>query len=83
VFDGKVHSDTLLTGAVTTTTMNDLRREEGTAALSVFAMTYPMRPILIAIGYGCAIMLGLVVVNHALRAVGVRRRLERTANIEH
>jgi hypothetical protein len=74
VFDGKVHSDTLLTGAVTTSTMNNLRREEGVAALSVFAMTYPMRPILIAIGYGCAIVLALVVVNHALRAVGVHRR---------
>jgi hypothetical protein len=74
VFDGKVHSDTLLTGAATTTTMNDLRRETGTAALSVFAWTYPMRPILVTIGYACAILLALIIMNYAVRAVGIRRR---------
>jgi hypothetical protein len=74
VFDGKVRSETLLTGADATTTMNDLRHESGTAALSAFAWTYPMRPVLVTICYACAILLALIVINYAVRATGVRRR---------
>jgi hypothetical protein len=75
IFDGKVHADTLLTGAVTTSTMNELRNEHGAPALALFALTYPMRPILITIGYACTILLALIVLNYAMRATGLRRRV--------
>jgi hypothetical protein len=76
IFDGKVHSDALLAGASSTLTMKNLRNEAGfaDAALGAFALTYPMRPILITIGYTCAIILLLIVLNHTMRAAGIVRR---------
>jgi hypothetical protein len=56
--------------------MSELRGDS-TGALSAFAATYPMRPILIATGYTCAAILALVLIAYAGRAIGAvgRRRM--------
>jgi hypothetical protein len=60
--------------------MHELRGEE-MGALTAFAATYPMRPILIATGYTCAVILLLVLISYGGRAVGstARRTVRRDA----
>jgi hypothetical protein len=76
LFDGKVASDAVLAGFTSATPMKELRNDDGQAALSMFALTYPMRPVLIFVGYVTAGILLLVLLNYALRGIGtvVRRK---------
>jgi hypothetical protein len=77
IFDSKLTPATLLAStAITPSTMSELRGDS-TGALAAFAATYPMRPILIATGYTCAAILGLLLITYAGRVIGTvgRRRL--------
>jgi hypothetical protein len=69
IFDSAVSSTALLTGAVSTTPMHEMRGES-MGALAAFAATYPLRPVLIATGYTCAVILTLVLIAYGGRAVG-------------
>ena len=68
LFDSKVSSNALLVSANTTATMTDLRGDASTA-LAAFAATYPLRPILIATGYTCAVILLLILIAYSTRAL--------------
>jgi hypothetical protein len=77
VFDSKVLPPTLLASAtVVPVTMSQLRGDS-TGALAAFAATYPLRPMLIATGYTCAVILGLLLIAYAGRAITAvgRRRV--------
>jgi hypothetical protein len=78
IFDSTLTPVSLVTGASgTPSTMSELRGDS-TGALAAFAATYPLRPILIATGYTCAAILGLLLISYAgraLGAVGRRRRV--------
>lgn len=69
VFESKVESDALLASATTTAKMHQMRGE-GLGALAAFAATYPMRPILVGTGYICAVLLALLLLTYATRAIG-------------
>ncbi|MEO6436184.1 MAG: hypothetical protein ABIP55_10570 [Tepidisphaeraceae bacterium] len=75
IFDGTATSAAVLTGAAVTTPMHELRGES-IGALRVFAWTYPLRWLLIVIGYASAGVLLLVLLAYATRGVFViaRRR---------
>lgn len=78
IFDSKVSTVSLLTGASGTTDMKTLRNEP-LGALEALATTYPQRPLLIWTGFICAILLALVLIAYAARAIstiGYRRRTE-------
>jgi hypothetical protein len=68
IFDAKVDTAAVITGASTTGTMAQWRRES-TGALGVFAATYPLRWLLILIGYGSAGILLLVILFRAMQIV--------------
>jgi hypothetical protein len=77
IFESKVLPPTLLASAtVVPVTMSELRGDS-TGALAAFAATYPMRPILIATGYTCAVILALLLIAYAGRAITAvgRRRV--------
>lgn len=75
-FDSTVSSTSLLGGASTTVSMKDLRGEP-MGAMSAFASTYPMRPLLMWTGFICAAILLMILIVYAGRAaaaVGRRRQ---------
>jgi len=69
IFDSKISSAALYAGAISTASMTDLRGDRS-EALAAFAATYPLRPILIATGYACSVILALVLIAYAGRAIG-------------
>ncbi|MDB5319765.1 MAG: signal peptide protein [Phycisphaerales bacterium] len=74
IFDSTVSSTALLASAVTTTPMYEMRGEP-MGALTAFAASYPLRPVLIATGYTCSVILSLVLIAYGGRAVSsVARR---------
>jgi hypothetical protein len=78
IFDSKLMPVALLTteAGAPGRTMSELRGDP-TGALAAFAATYPLRPILIATGYSCAVILGLLLIAYSGRALGAvsRRRM--------
>lgn len=78
IFDSKLMLVALLSSesAAPGQTMSQLRGDS-TGALAAFAMTYPLRPGLIATGYTCAVILGLLLLTYIGRALGAvsRRRV--------
>jgi hypothetical protein len=66
IFDAKVDTASLMTGASTTGTMAQWRMES-TGALGAFAATYPLRWLLILIGYVSAGILLLVILSRAMQ----------------
>jgi hypothetical protein len=75
LFDSTVSSNAVLTSATTLTPMHQLRGDSNRGALAAFAATYPMRPLLIATGYACAVVLMLVLIVYSGRALsGFARR---------
>jgi len=79
MFDSKLSSVSLLEGASTTTSMRDLRGEP-MGSLDAFALTYPMRPLLMWTGFTCATILAMVLIAYGGRAMGAvgRRRTNTT-----
>ena len=72
IFDSKVDTAAVITGASTTGTMAQWRMES-TGALGAFAATYPLRWLLILIGYASAGILLLVILLRAMQMVAGRR----------
>ncbi len=70
MFESKVSTVSLLNGASTTSTMKDLRGEP-TGALEAFALTYPMRPMLMWTGFTCAGILLIIVIYYFGRAMSL------------
>jgi hypothetical protein len=81
IFDSTVSSNAMLTSAISTTPMHEMRGES-MGALAMFAATYPMRPLLIATGYACSVILALVLISFGGRALGLvgRRKVRSGAN---
>jgi hypothetical protein len=80
IFDSTVSSAAVFSAATGTASMSDLRGEP-TAALALMASTYRFRPILIATGYTCCAILGLILLAYFGRAVGsIGRRRDRSLN---
>lgn len=74
IFDGKLAAPAVLASASFATPMHELRGDS-MGALTAFALTYPMRPILVATGYTCAVILLLLVIAYASRAlISITRR---------
>jgi hypothetical protein len=77
IFDSKVSTAALFSGASTSIPMHELRND-AMGSFTAFATTYPLRPILIATGYICAIILLLVLIAYGSRGViGIARRSAR------
>jgi hypothetical protein len=70
IFDSTVSTNALLASAISTKPMHQMRGEP-MGALAMFASTYPMRPLLIATGYACSVILALVLISFAGRALGL------------
>ncbi len=68
IFDGQVSTASILVDAKASRPMHELRGDS-TAALAAFAATYPMRPILITVGFASAILLGLTLLTYATKAI--------------
>ncbi|MEA2710557.1 MAG: hypothetical protein QOF78_3158, partial [Phycisphaerales bacterium] len=66
IFNAKVDIASVVTGASMTRTMAEARMES-TSALSTFAATYPLRWLLILIGYASAAVLLLVILTRAMQ----------------
>jgi hypothetical protein len=73
VFDSSVSLASLVQGDGGKTPQHELRGDS-MGALTAFALTYPMRPILIATGYICAGLLALLLLAYGARAVGALSR---------
>jgi hypothetical protein len=74
LFDSTVSSNAVLTSAIIKTPMSRLRGDTNAASMAAFAATYPMRPMLIATGYTCAVLLALVLIAYTGRAVAASAR---------
>ncbi|MGB7159464.1 MAG: hypothetical protein WBD40_15460, partial [Tepidisphaeraceae bacterium] len=72
IFNSTVNSAALLTGAAQATPMHALNGQP-MGALTAFAATYPLRSLLILVGYVAAGVLGLVLLAGAVRAVSRTR----------
>jgi hypothetical protein len=68
VFEGNVDSAALLSNASFSTPMFQVRGDS-IGAMRAFGLTYPLRPVLIFIGYACAIILALLLLTYATWAV--------------
>ncbi|MEA2735658.1 MAG: hypothetical protein QOE14_2109 [Humisphaera sp.] len=66
IFNAKVDIASVVTGAGMTRTMAEARMES-TSALSAFAATYPLRWLLVLIGYASAAILLLVILTRAVQ----------------
>jgi hypothetical protein len=71
IFDAKVDTAAVITGASTTGTMAQWRMES-TGALGAFAATYPLRWLLILIGYASAGILLLAILLRAMQKIAGR-----------
>ena len=71
IFDGKVDTASLMTGASATPTIAQWRMES-TSALGAFAATYPLRWLVIVIGYVAAGILALVILLRAMQMLAGR-----------
>jgi hypothetical protein len=71
IFNSTVSSAAVLTGASHNTPMHAINGQP-MGALSAFATTYPLRPILIVVGYVAAGVLAIVILAGAVRALNRR-----------
>lgn len=81
IFDSTTDSAAVLTAASTRRPMHALRGD-AMGALRTFAATYPLRPVLIVIASVSAVVLGLVLLAYAMRAVSAPSRGRGPAAIE-
>lgn len=68
MFESTVSSAALLSDASETRAMHDIN-DQPMGAWNLFAATYPMRPLLLVVGYACAGVLGLVMLARILQIV--------------
>jgi hypothetical protein len=71
MFDSKVNTASVISGATVTHAMAEARMES-TGALAAFAATYPLRWLLLLIGYASAAVLFIVLFARALQLVSRR-----------
>lgn len=71
VFNASVDSASLVAGVSDKGVMHR-GMVESFGALDAFAVTYPLRPLLVIIGYAAAALLALVILKGSLRALGSR-----------